>query len=111
MVGRLLIAFSFLTALMVCVSVVRADSDPLVGCWKMKKLYGSFSYTIRAYDSGRAVNEMLGNPAKGKWKRHEDGTYTITPSGEDDYYRIEGGELQSYDNEGLIRTLGKVTCK
>jgi hypothetical protein len=92
-----------------------ADADAIVGCWKMKELYGTYSFNIRAYESGRSVIEIMGDVGEWKWRRLEDGTYIFSSSGGDhsggyDYWRIEGGELHVFDNQGLISSFRKVEC-
>ena len=88
-----------------------AADDPIVGCWRLDPEFGSYQHTIDARADGSFLQMILGKRAAGTWTRQDRGRYKVDPGGENDYWRIEGGILGSYDQEGLIRKFNPARCE
>ena len=105
--GRIGIVFLVAACLLLSTTLVFAAQDPIIGTWKRMQQYGSFEDVRTFHSDGTATLKIMGQVAKGTWKRKGD-RYFIKPGSTDDYAIIEGGVLETYDRDGLIAKYSKV---
>jgi hypothetical protein len=109
-----------ITAIVVLVSIFmvsnpamgETSTDPIVGCWEGGvQIPGDPRDRIEARADGTVSLTLAGINITGTWRRTANGRYHFTPSGEDDYYTIQGAVLSAYDREGLIQTFHRRPCR